>query len=160
MIRLFIVLIATLLIQGCAVKPVQRIPFPVSEYNSLQKEGTGVVVGQAFLRTRGGDIKTAAGQDVFLNPITSYSKQWYNVAYKEKKPMTEPDPLYSDYIYTKVADADGRFTFKDVPPGDYYLTTNVLWEIPAGYSMVKQGGLVTKKITVTNGETVEIILTW
>lgn len=52
---------------------VERIAFPQEEYSSLPEAGTAVVHGQAFLKTRGGDVKTAAGEEVILNPVTSYS---------------------------------------------------------------------------------------
>jgi hypothetical protein len=37
--------------------PQQRMPFPEHEYQSLAKSGSAVVKGQAFLKTRGGDVK-------------------------------------------------------------------------------------------------------
>ncbi len=46
------------------VAPVQRIPFPEAEYATLKMNGTAVIRGQAFLKTRGGDVKTAAGNEV------------------------------------------------------------------------------------------------
>ena len=164
MIKHFWILLVAVYFQGCAVpqiEPTQRITFPVSEYNSLNREGTGIVNGQAFLKTRGGDVKTAAGEDVLLNPVTSYSNQWYEVAYIRNAPLTDLDPRLHDYIYKTIADGDGRFTFKNVPPGEYYLTTKVSWEAPVGYkgALVRQGGYISKKITVVNDETIEIILT-
>jgi hypothetical protein len=164
MIKHFWILLVAVYLQGCAVpqiEPTQRITFPVSEYNSLNREGTGIVNGQAFLKTRGGDVKTAAGEEVLLNPVTSYSNQWYKVAYTGNKPITEPDPRYWNYVRKEIADADGRFTFKNVPPGDYYLTTTVYWEAPVGYhgALVRQGGLISRKITVVNDETLDVILT-
>jgi hypothetical protein len=158
------ILLVAICLHGCAVpqtKPIERVAFPVAEYNSLNREGTGIVKGQAFLKTRGGDVKTAAGEEVLLNPVTSYSDQWYKVEYIENKLLTEPDPRCQNYVRKKMADSDGRFTFKNVPPGDYYLTTTVSWEAPVGYqgALVRQGGLISRKITVVNNETLDIILT-
>lgn len=143
------------------VQPVERIPFPEAEYKKLASTGTAIVKGQAFLKTRGGDVKTAAGNEVILNPVTSYSNQWYEVGYLQGKPMTEYDPRLNLYVRKQVADGDGRFTFKNVPAGDYYVTALVLWEAPVGYhgSLVQQGGFISKKIAVKEGEEIEIILT-
>lgn len=149
---------------GCApvaVQPINRIPFPEDEYKQLASVGSATIKGQAFLKTRGGDVKTAAGNEVLLNPVTSYSNQWYEVSYLKNVPLTEPDPRLIQYVKKQVADADGRFTFENVPPGEYYVTTMVSWEAPVGYkgALVPQGGFVARKVTVKDGEKVEVILT-
>lgn len=162
----FLPLTALLLISCAAQQPilVKRIPFPVEEYEALPKTGTGEVVGQAFLKTRGGDVKTCAGEEVTLNPVTSYSDQWYEVSYIGQKQIDVCHGYLPLYIITKTADADGRFHFKDVPPGEYYITTRVIWQIPGGYhNGLKyppqwEGGRLCQKITVKNDEVTEIIM--
>ena len=150
---------------GCAsrvaVNPIDRIPFPEDEYRSLASTGTAIVKGQAFLKTRGGDVKTAAGNEVILNPVTTYSNQWYESYYLQGLPMKEPDPRVWKYIRKTVADGDGRFTFKNVALGEYYVTTGVFWEAPVGYqgALVRQGGAVSKRISVKDNEEIEVIVT-
>lgn len=148
-------------LSACAVAPVERIEFPSDEYAMLAKEGTGVVRGQAFLKTRGGDVKVAAGEEVLLNPVTSYSEQWYEVAYLGGKTLTAPDPRYHDHIEKTIADGDGRFVFRSVPPGEYFVTARVVWEAATGYGggLQAQGGFVTKRIRVSEGEQVDVIIT-
>ena len=76
-----------ILITGCITeysKTIQRIEFPIAEYEMLNRKGTGIVTGQAFLRTRSGDVKTTAGDEILLNPVTSYSNQWYKVMTTDK----------------------------------------------------------------------------
>jgi hypothetical protein len=148
---------------GCAYQmpePVERIAFPASEYDALAKTGTGIVKGQAFLKTRGGDVKVAAGNEITLNPVTSYSEQWFMTGYVEKKPLTEHDPRYEEYIMTTIADGDGRFTFQNVPPGRYYLTTAIVWEVPSyGAYPSQTGARVCKVVEVANDKTVNVVLT-
>jgi len=61
---------------------------------------------------------------------------------------------------TTIADAEGRFIFENVPPGRYYLTTVITWEIPSYGSYTQMtGGVVCKRIEVDNGERVDVILT-
>jgi len=152
-------------IAGCVpqqVKPtITRIPFPLQEYKQLKSEGTSTLKGQAFLRTRGGDVKVAAGSEVLLNPVTSYSDQWYEESYLKLNPMTPVDQQLWQYVKKKIADASGRFTFTNVPAGSYYVTTIVTWEAATGYrgALEPQGGAVTKKITISEGQEVEVILT-
>jgi len=150
---------------GCAapvqVVPVRRIPFPEAEYLALPKTGTSTVKGQAFLKTRGGDVKTAAGSQVFLNPLTSYSIQWYESSYLPNRPIENYDPRLDAYMRIQQADGSGRFAFKNVPAGEYFVTTAVTWEAPTGYqaAMQKQGGVITKRIKVNAGEELDVIIT-
>jgi len=117
-------------------------------------------MGQAFLKTRGGDVKMAAGNGVRLSPVTSYSLERLQVA-EQGGSMEDYDPRLDQYVMDTTADAQGRFEFKNVPPGDYFLSTVVTWEAPVGYrgALVRQGGPIVKRITVKNGEEQQIILT-
>lgn len=141
---------------GCA--SVTRIPFPENEYSQLQKEGSAIVKGQVFMKTRGGNVKYGAGEEILLNPVTSYSKQWFEVNYLGKRVMSAQDPRQKDYIKTTLADGEGRFIFKKVPAGRYYVVGNVTWEAVPN-QMFPEGGIITKQITVNENEEVEIILT-
>jgi hypothetical protein len=152
-------------IVGCAserptITPLPRPPFPEAEYAALPKTGTGVVTGQAFLKTRGGDVKTGAGNTIYLNPVTSYSKYAYEFRYSSGG-IAPPDPRIYGYMRETIADASGRFTFRNVPAGEYYVTGKVTWEAPTGYqhSMQTQGGAIWKPVTVDDGATVEVMLT-
>lgn len=160
--RLILLFAAAVILSACVpmTSPVSRIPFPENEYQSLAKEGNAIVKGQAFLKTRGGDIKTAAGSEVLLNPVTSYSLQWYEIAYLAGKPLTEPDPRLSSYVIKQIADGSGRFTFKKVPSGDYFVTSLITWEAATGYqgALQVQGGWVTKRITVKENDEIDIII--
>jgi len=155
-------LIGVLLFVGCATAPVARMPFPAEEYARLDSTGVAVVKGQAFLKTRGGEVITAAGNEVILNPETSYSQQWFEVSYLGGKELAEPDPRVLPYVAKTTADADGRFTFQNVAPGNYYVVTSVVWEAPGGNILGgpnAQGGYVAKLITVREGDHLDVVVT-
>lgn len=137
-----------------------RMSFPTLEYLLLAKSGSAIVKGQAFLRTRGGDVKVAAGE-VILNPVTSYSEEWYEKGYIQGRYLGQPDQRIWEYTMTTIADGDGRFVFKNVPPGQYFVTTTVTWEAPTGrqFTLQIQGGLVTKRITVNDEDEINIVIT-
>lgn len=153
------------MLAGCgAPRTSQRIArptFPEAEYAALPRTGIAIVSGQGFLKTRGGDVKTAAGNTVFLEPATSYSKFANELRLPSNVYVAPPDPRMKQYTRETVADGSGRFSFKNVPDGEYYLGTTVSWEAPTGYkfSLQTQGGLITKKIAVKNGEPVDVMLT-
>jgi hypothetical protein len=166
--RLFAALSLAALLVGCAVPfqkpqaPARRMAFPEAEYLALPKTGNATVKGQAFLTTKGGDVKLAAGKRIILNPVTSYSLEWYERSYVPAVRMEEADAKLDTYIRTQVADANGRFVFKNVPTGEYFVTTTITWEVPTGYqgTVKVEGGIVAKRIKVNAGEEVEAIVTW
>ena len=164
--RLIIIAALAISVTGCATRRAPPPPllarptFPIAEYEALPKTGSGAVTGQAFLKTRGGDVKTGAGNKIYLYPVTSYLL-WDEANSRSKK--TSIDSRFYEFRRETIADASGRFTFKNVPNGDYKLTGEVTWQVPqvTKYSsyMSTQGGWITKMITVANGETTEIMLT-
>lgn len=166
--RLFATLSLAALLVGCAVPvqnpqaPARRMAFPEAEYLALPKTGNATVKGQAFLTTKGGDVKVAAGKRVLMNPVTSYSLEWYERSYLPSRRMEESDPKLEAYIRTQIADGSGRFVFKSVPAGEYFITTTITWEVPTGYQggVQVEGGIVAKRIKVNAGEEVEAIVTW
>jgi hypothetical protein len=139
-----------------------RVDWPEIEYESLKSAtGANTVKGQAFLKTLGGDVKTAAGSEVILNPLTSYSTQFVEaMIYKSHGPGVILQPQLADsriWSFTKktTADAEGKFTFHNVPNGEYYIYTTVTW-VASGYS---QGGWLSKKINVESKNTNKFIMT-
>lgn len=163
--HLLTLLVLITLLNGCVTQQkkitIERIPFPENEYAKLQNEGSAIIKGQAFLKTRGGDVKLAAGEQIVLNPVTSYSNQWYEENYLKQNFMSPADSRLWQYVKKTTADGSGHFKFKNVPPGEYYVTTKVMWEAATGYqgSLQFQGGWLTKKVHISNGQEVEIILT-
>lgn len=163
------VIVVLISLVGCASTPdekptfVKRIPFNVSEYRNLPdiRSGNNTVTGQAFLRTVGGEIRTAAGYTILLVPFTSYSQQYWDVMVKGKKRL-EPIPeearkiIFSESVSSeKICDGDGRFKFENVPDGEYYLSTIIVW---GGESIAAQGGMVLRKFSVSGGESVDLII--
>lgn len=161
-----LIVVALLVLGGCASAPgvfseIQRPPFPEAEYAQLPREGDGVVTGQVFMRTVGGDVIVGAGSEVILNPVTSYSTFWYENDYSAGGRRLSPhDPRADAWIITTQADGEGRFTFRNVPAGDYYVVSRVTWGVARSYGIAQQGGWIAKRITVPeSGPPVEVMLT-
>ena len=105
--HLFVALLG-LALAGC-ISPNQGRPlnfgeFPSAEYQALAVHGNGRIDGRAFLKTRAGTLKPAAGKDVALIPATRYMAPLYK-AYQERRPLGEPDARAKIYTRTVRADA-------------------------------------------------------
>ncbi|WP_350025869.1 hypothetical protein [Pseudomonas fulva] len=158
--QVWITIILTAALAGCAVQPpVQRVPFPTAEYDALPKTGTGTVTGQAFLRTVGGEVKYGAGSDVYLQPVTAYTTQWYEVNVLGGRQLASPDPRANQGQLSTQADGSGNFSFTNVPPGKYYLSAAIRWSAPSQYGLLPQGGVIVKTIAVSDGNQTTQMLT-
>lgn len=146
-------------LSGCAQqRTVSLGAFPEAEYKALAKEGTGVVKGQIFLKTVGGDVKYGAGVEVSLIPVTSYSAPAWQ-AYQAGAKLTTPDPRVREYSILTQSDGTGNFEFRDVPPGRYYVGGEVIWQIPTQLGLSRQGGWVMNQVTAKNGFESKVIVT-
>lgn len=154
--RALLVGLAATLVAGCATKPLPRLAkYDPTEYSSFSGQGTGVIEGQAFLVTLGGDVKYGAGREVWLNPVTTYSTEWYErgvLKYEslEAAPAEVPPPRIA------VADGEGRFRFDRLPAGEYYLACHIDWAI-SQYSMT--GGIAHAKVKVEDGKVTQAVVT-
>jgi len=160
--KIGLIAFVTSALYGCAVPQQQvlpRIPFPAAEYAALPTQGTGSLTGQVFMKTIGGDVKYGAGSSVYLLPATSYSSQWYTENYLGGKPLSTPDSRAEQGQLVTQADGTGYFTFNDVPPGKYYLSSTVTWQAPTQYGLMPQGGVVAKLVNISDGKQVREMLT-
>jgi hypothetical protein len=138
-----------------------------------KKPGKNGVAGEAFLRTRGGDVRTCAGLAAELWPVSEYTNTYLSSAIVGDPALmevAEADRLRKavlhevfDYVRTTTCNSQGNFVFSDVPDGAYVVTARVIWEVPSlrrqGPTMNLQGGVVTKAVRLSGGRTVSLTLT-
>ena len=135
----------------------------------IHEDGSAVIEGQAFLRTVIGEVRTCAGSEVLLLPVTEYSAERMWITYgnisggrslEDQKP-DDPDPRYwRDALYS-MCDAEGDFLFTGVPPGEYFITSSVWWEAPqSAYYSSTEGADLMKRIKVigTDDEYIRVLL--
>lgn len=176
MYRIVLSAVASLSLAGCVVLPeTQFVPmtssFSASEAAYIFEEGDNIIEGFAMMRTRGGDSKTCAGSEVSLIPASSYAIERVRLLYGSATTgvryptyygATEPErtePDYSQFVAhmtNRVCDPQGNFTFEDVADGDYFVVSEVYWEVPGQYGMSLQGGAMMRRVSVEGGETAEI----
>jgi hypothetical protein len=159
----FCLLVLATALAGCATpasapqwNPVARAT--EAEYQPYLRAGSGTVTGQAFMLNRVGNAVKAAGRTVTLDPATSVGNEWWAKAGKfwVHRKVTPPSPAFAKARRTAVADADAKFTFSDLPPGKYYVRTEITWKV-GNYNSV-QGGLVGQIVEVRDGQTTDLTL--
>jgi hypothetical protein len=136
---------------------VPRIPFPVAEYSRLPRTGTATVKGSIYVVDAMGQKIYGKQTRLYLNPVTSYSRQWYRESYLGGKKMAKADPRLFNYLKFTTSDKTGHFAFYGVPAGSYYVIGVVRCGQECGYD-TPQNIRVAKEVTVGDGATVEVEL--
>lgn len=132
----------------------RNVAFTEEDFIPYSVEGTSMVTGQAFLKTRGGDVKYGAAEEVLLFPVTAYSKEQWDRQLVGGRKLDPPDPRFEKYVRRSTGDGEGRFKFDKLPAGEYYVACYITWETGKG----KTGGWAGAQIKVAEGEKAETIL--
>ena len=131
----------------------ERIPFPVEEYRYVKKRGSSTVRGQVYLENVHSSEKIVKSKiKLWLNPVTSYSKQWYEESYLGGYKLSKTDKRLYNYLKFTYSDGSGNFDFYGVPTGNYYLTATIMCGEECGLSQ-RQAILLVKEVSVGRGTT-------
>jgi len=154
-----LILFICLVISGCvtsAPRP-HLVAFDEVDFLPYAGTGTGKIIGQAFLKTRGGDVKYGAGNEVMLVPNTPYTSEIID-AMVDNVLMEVPDRRYRKYRRTTRADGQGNFEFNNLPDGEYLVGCNIQWEVGGKHTRVT-GAYAYTRVSIEDGKAVKIILT-
>jgi hypothetical protein len=148
--------------QQSAVQSIFDLRCDGEAFGPYTEPGGASIRFQAFLRTRGGDVKYGAGSDAVLVPAVDCAQSWWalsgsDLALASVYPRAE---VFWSALRKTTADGEGRFRFDGVAPGKYYVRTIVTWQVPMRYGMSTQGGYVGREVEIRDGENAEIILTY
>jgi hypothetical protein len=152
---------------ACNSATAPQARFDPAEAAFLDRPGKTTITGQAFLPDKTGhvNVRYAAGEVVRLIPATSYAKTRLDYYFHGAKfapaasvPRNDPDPDYLARQRTTKAGSTGRFEFANVPPGRYFVSTQVIWKPEDKF--LSEGGLIYEEAVVTGAETkpVEVIV--
>lgn len=130
-----------------------RIPFPLDEYRNLKKIGRSTVSGKvAIINTMSEQEVLGKNLKLYLNPVTSYSTQWYNESYLSGYKMSKVDKRLYNYLKFSTSNGNGKFDFFGVAKGKYYLIGSMMCGEECGLSSTEKIRLV-KEIYVGSGIT-------
>lgn len=138
---LFVLLGCLSSLPGEAIEPPPSNPPPLNEKELLpyKLKGHASLAGQAFLSSTSGKAITQAGVPVYLIPMTSYTRFWFN-RHVRSSPCTSKDEAAADctheaipqllaekrlapYLRTTRANPTGHFWFTKLPAGRYYIVS-------------------------------------
>jgi len=120
-----------------------RIDFPAEEYNTLARSGKATVKGSIYIKDGEDKRIFAKGTRLYLNPVTSYSEQWYDESYLEGNKLEKADSRLFNYLRFTASNNQGEFAFYGVPSGRYYLIGTVKCGYECGYETAKSIRIAT-----------------
>lgn len=148
--------------------PIQlQSQFNADEVKWVKEVGNSSVAGKTFLTLKDGTRKGCAGFNVELLPVADYSNERILKTYgnnlqgqillEDNPPKFTPDaPEYHELLLKTTCNAKGEFEFKNVPAGEYYVMTFIVWDITNEAGATKTGGAVMKRIKVKTKSTIKI----
>jgi hypothetical protein len=149
------------LVMGCAhaTGPAARsTAFNEQEYAQYAYAGTGTITGEVVIRGQNGQTEPAPGSQVSLNPVTSYSTEWWNRTVVGGLNLRSADEREQKYLRTTTTDSAGRFGFSDLPRGEYFVVAalNTGGSSPAAPG--PSSSLVGQRVHLTEGGKVDLVL--
>lgn len=142
--------------------------FDPNEASFVLEKGTATITGSASLTDANGESISCAGNNVYLVPVTEYSKERFLHLFGDSDNhfsgdeiifhvRFKPDhPDFRKYMKVSTCNYVGEFSFDNVSAGEYYLGTNIISEVEE-YNTIK-GGALAEMINVKEGESLEINL--
>jgi hypothetical protein len=116
---------------GCVSSQAEhRVPWNEADDAPYRREGTAAVLGEVSVKMRAGDISNGAEAFVYLIPVSPYSTEWLQQYVVKGGRIDGRDPRSFPASRATLVGPDGRFQFRNLPAGDYYLSCTVTRVLP------------------------------
>ncbi|SRR5258706_10194201 len=125
--------------------------FEYSEHEPYAKQGENGIRGQGAFNQKIVGAVSCAGNRALLLPATSYFREMMDhlVAGSEPDPPKTPQPSLKNMIRATECDAQGGFSFTEIPDGSWFVLTQV---------KTKPVSVLIQEVTVSNHRTIEVLL--
>jgi len=157
------------MLAACALEQGDGSRFDASEVTWSKAPGRNIIAGAATLGTESGKVRTCASLPVRLAPDSDYTRARIARLYgdddeafvdarsaRRLRERAQVDKQYERSLKSSVCDAQGRFAFRNLPDGTYYVLAPVVWKNKLGE--VANGGFFMQRVTVAGGETRRLTL--
>ena len=154
---------------ACAVGEERHAKFDPSDVNWSKAQGGNTIAGVARLGVDNGKTRTCASLPVRLAPDSDYTRARMSTLYgdddqgfvnarraQQLRSQTKGDSRYEHALKASVCDKQGRFAFRNLPDGTYYVLAPVVWKNKLGE--VAEGGFFMQRVTVAGGQTKNVTL--
>ncbi len=157
--------LAAVLLGGCQTTVQVQSRFDAAAAEAALKPGDNTIKGSAFMRKKSGTVVTAAGEVVHLVPATAYAVERFEKLFPRGKfnpalgarRVETTDTDYERLTRQTKVDKNGNFSFENVRPGIWYVSTRVSWTEPR--ETLPSGGAIYDRVEVKgSGQEVEVIL--
>ena len=92
-----------------------------AEYAPYEKGGSAVIEGNFCVKLKDNTDKCFSRAQVFINPVTSYSDEWYHRGWAGREALKKADPKALKMNKSVITDQDGKFKFEGLAAGSYYV---------------------------------------
>ena len=134
--------------------PTMTGKFNASEAAYINKLGTGTISGRTFHQVPGTTSFKGSHANLQLVPVTAYSTEYFNIlfggskAYYQATPVENVDPGFRQHMRRTRADGDGNYEFPGVPPGDYYIYSQIVQN--------RSGVALYQRVSITDGQKLKV----
>ena len=139
----------------------------------IKTPGTATIQGQSCIKVARGNPWTSAGYySLQLIPVTDHARERMQVLFGSDesghRSTTEKSVLFNDadedeyreYMLTASSDREGNFCFENVPAGTYYICNFIRQAVSDNVGNRLLGADLMLKVTVQDGETLEVQLVY
>jgi hypothetical protein len=160
----YLLVIYLFILSSCVTLDSQA-KFDSAEAAYINETGNTTINGRSFITRKDGVVVYAAGSDIALIPTSAYAINRVGQIFKEQKSVNinevngkffeVSEPEYVKFQKIVKADDQGRFTFKNIATGNYFVFTTITWN--AGDKA--QASALVEKVTATADEqTIELTI--
>ena len=118
--------------------------------------GTSTIKGQAFAKAANGEVRHAAGVQVYLLPKTPYVETCMNTA-----PPANASCMHklAQFRLPAMTDDSGHFEYLKLKPGNYYLEATMPWGVSSQGGTMLPGGIFRTQVKIeTDDQTVDAVI--
>ena len=163
--RLISIFVLGFLLAGCLAQQVAQVTtFDKADVAAQLENGANTIRGSALFNQVGGGTVTCAGRDVYLVPKSKFADERMQIIYgtlqgglaaTRNSPTADENQVAAYLASSKktICDAQGFFKFENIADGQFYVQSTITW---GEYGL--QGGALMRPVTVTGGETAELVL--
>jgi len=174
--KVYLAVIALGCLDSCSQKQVPM--FDWNEYARFARQGDGHIQGFVCVRTEHGGMVLGSDMYVYLNPVTTLSKDWFERVVRpnswaksggpDSNSGVSPGGHSAEFLKVVTSDKNGWFEFRNLPPGEYLITCPMEWNCRArwyqfgidfvprvqciAYAKAKASNVIKAKVGVTRQE--------